>query len=217
MVAFRKPTDGGATKQLKSSKWDPYIVVSSGKEYRPQAQSGRTAVVALASEGMTIRQVTEAAMAEGYEGDFARGAILKHCESRTGKFIMQAPEGLPSVEEMKRTRWHSDPDKQADRERKAAEKAAAKEAREAERAAKKEAKEQERLAKLEAKRQAVAEKKATKKAERDAAKAAAAAGETPVEEPKAKKKKDARKGKRKAKEGEGADPSDLTTAESEAA
>lgn len=157
MTEFRKPGTGPVPHF--ETKFDNCTIKATGKPYRHQKGSGRSAILALATDGMKLGELTKAAAAIGYDPNFTVQSCLKQHNTKDGGWTVVAPEGTTLKEILaKREPRKVDPAKQAERDakKKAAEEAKAK-----------------RLAEREEKQKAKDEEKAKKKAEREAAKKAA--------------------------------------------
>lgn len=167
MTRFFQPSDSPVELTNRTSKWDRCTIVSTGKEYRPQGASGRTAVLRLVTEGMTVEDLVKKAATYGFSADFTRGAIIKHHDSGTGAWKLEGYDGL-TIEKLKKIRTMADPEKEAARQAKKQAAAEERARKKAEREEKRDLKNAERRLK----------RQAAKEAKEAAAAAAAAAAQS---------------------------------------
>ncbi len=187
--------------EFKPTKFDDCILVATGNPYKSQKGSGRSAVIALATDGITLGQLGQEACKIGFTSDFAVDCAWKQHTTKDGAWKITPPPGLTMADvKARKAIREMTPEQIAAAEAREQAKAEAKSAREAARAEKKALAEQERAA---------------KKAADEAAKAAAAAnsngattaeGEAPV----------TAKGKGKGKAKAGAGPTPEQVAEGQA-
>jgi hypothetical protein len=176
--------------EFKPTKFDDCILAATGHPYKSQKGSGRSAVIALAVDGMTLGQLAQEACKIGFTADFAVDCAWKQHTTKDGAWKVKPPEGITMAEvKARKSLRPMTPEQQAAAEAREKAKADAKAAREAAKA--------EKAAAAEA-------AKAEAKAAREAAKAAATAngnGATTVDGADAAVAKGKGKGKAKAAAG----------------
>lgn len=145
----------------KPTKFDDCVLAATGHPYKSQKGSGRSAVIALAKDGMTLGELAQEACKIGFSADFAVDCAWKQHTTKDGAWKVNPPPGVTMAEvKARKSLRPMTPEQQA-----------AAEAREKEKADKKAAREA-----AKAEKAAAAEKaKADKKAADAAAKATAAA------------------------------------------
>lgn len=160
---MRYRMSAGEPVEWKPGKFDNCLIKATGLEYRQQKGSGRSAVLALAKDGMTLGDLGKEACKLGFSNDFATDCAFKQHNTKGGAWRVDPPEGMTmdqvKAQKVERVLTEEQKAAKAAKEKAAAEAKAAREL-------------------------AAAEKKAAKEqAAADAAAAKAAAGATPDPKP----------------------------------
>ena len=166
--------------EAKATKFDDCILSSTGKPYKFQKGSGRSAVIALAVDGMILGDLALAAGKIGYSSDFAVDCAWKQHTTVDGAWRVLAPDGVTMAEVKARKNIYTltPEQEQAAKDRDAA-KVKAKSARELAKVEKAEAAAAEKAKKLAA--VAAAKQEAKQAAAAEVAAAAGTAGDTTAE------------------------------------
>jgi Mg-chelatase subunit ChlI len=170
MTEFRKAK--GEAVEPFATKWDNCTLKRTDKPYRQQKGSGRSEVLAMAEDGMTLGALAKKAALAGFDSNFVMSAVKKQHDTKDAGWQIIPPSGqtLEQIVNQRQERQLS-PEKQAEKEAKAKEREEQKAKKQAEKDAKKKAADDEK-AKKDAEKKAAKEKAA---ADAEAKKLAAAA------------------------------------------
>lgn len=92
IMRYRLPT--GEPVEWKPGKFDVCILKATGADYRQQKGSGRSTVLALAKDGMTLGDLGKEAAKLGFTNDFATDCAFKQHNTKGGAWRVEPPEGM---------------------------------------------------------------------------------------------------------------------------
>lgn len=159
MTEFRKAI--GEPVAATPTKWDGCTLKRTDKPYRQQKGSGRSEVLAMAEDGMTLGDLAKKAALAGFDSNFVMSAVKKQHDTKDAGWQIVPPSGktLQSIVAERQER-KLNPEQQAKKDEKAKAKESAKAEKEAAKQAKK-AEQDEAKAKKDAEKKAAKEKAAS--------------------------------------------------------